>query len=71
MARSANSVEPSDEADILTDEAWRAKERENLERALRQAGGRISGPHGAAEILGIHPNTLASRLKALGLSRKS
>jgi PAS domain S-box-containing protein len=63
-------VEPSNGAGILTEEEWRAKERENLERALRQAGGRISGPSGAAEILGIHPNTLTSRLKALGLSRK-
>lgn len=36
-------------------------------KILRAAGGKISGPGGAAERTGIHPNTLRSRLKKLGL----
>jgi hypothetical protein len=35
--------------------------------ALRQAAFRVSGRGGAADLLGVNPRTLASRLKALGL----
>ena len=38
-------------------------------KALGQAQWVIEGPRGAAAILGLHPNTLRSRLKKLGLSR--
>ena len=38
---------------------------------LRQTDWVIEGPHGAATLLGLHPNTLRSRLKKLGLSRSS
>ena len=46
-------------------------ERKNFERALTQAGGKVSGADGAAARLGINPSTLSSRLRALGLTRKS
>jgi formate hydrogenlyase transcriptional activator len=36
---------------------------------LRQTNWVIDGPRGAAVILGLHPNTLRSRLKKLGVSR--
>ena len=55
---------------ILTDRELRELERRNVVRALETAGWRISGAGGAAERLGINPNTLASRLKALGISRR-
>jgi len=42
-------------------------ERNNLLLALEQTGGRVSG---AAQLLGINPSTLASRIKALGLQRQ-
>lgn len=35
--------------------------------ALERTGGRIYGPGGAAKILGLHPNTLRSRMARLGL----
>ena len=38
-----------------------------IEQALRQAGGRVHGPGGAAELLGIHPSTLRSRMRKLGI----
>ncbi|WP_417344770.1 sigma-54 interaction domain-containing protein [Ferrimonas sp.] len=38
-----------------------------IEHALRLTGGKIHGPGGAAERLEIHPNTLRSRMKKLGL----
>ena len=42
-------------------------ERTNFHRALEAAHGRISGEGGAAELLGMNPSTLRSRLKALGV----
>jgi transcriptional regulator with GAF, ATPase, and Fis domain len=42
-------------------------ERKNFERALAEAGGKVSGADGAAARLGINPSTLTSRLRALGL----
>jgi hypothetical protein len=38
---------------------------------LHRAGGKMSGPGGAAELLGLKPTTLASRIKILGLARPS
>ncbi len=42
-------------------------ERAHIERVLRHTNGRLYGDGGAAEILGINPNTLRSRMKKLGL----
>ena len=44
-------------------------ERTRIERALERAGGRIEGESGAAKALGLHPNTLRSRMKKLGIGR--
>jgi len=53
---------------ILTDSECRERERANLMKALQRADGRIYGQRGAAELLGIHPTTLASRLRALKIT---
>ena len=42
-------------------------ERELILRALESAGGRIKGPRGAANTLGLNPSTLYSRMKKLGI----
>ncbi|MEO8185344.1 MAG: helix-turn-helix domain-containing protein [Deltaproteobacteria bacterium] len=34
---------------------------------LERTRGTVEGPNGAAQLLGLHPNTLRSRLKKLGL----
>lgn len=39
----------------------------HIRRALACAGGKISGPGGAAEILQVHPNTLRAKMRKLGL----
>jgi hypothetical protein len=44
-------------------------QRDAIERALEQTGGRISGPRGAATLLGLKPSTLASRMQKLGVRR--
>jgi transcriptional regulator with GAF, ATPase, and Fis domain len=45
--------------------------RSHILAALEQSGWVIDGPRGAAKILGLHPNTLRSRLKKLGMVRAS
>jgi transcriptional regulator with GAF, ATPase, and Fis domain len=44
-------------------------ERRHIEAALAHSGGVVEGPDGAARILDLHPNTLRSRMKKLGLPR--
>ena len=44
-------------------------DREHILRVLEQHGWRIHGTGHAAEALGLHPNTLRSRMKRLGISR--
>jgi formate hydrogenlyase transcriptional activator len=45
-------------------------ERRHIEAVLTQTGGVIEGPAGAATILNLHPNTLRSRMKKLGVTRR-
>ena len=42
-------------------------ERSHITRVLAHADGVIAGPKGAAHILGLHPNTLRSRMLKLGI----
>jgi formate hydrogenlyase transcriptional activator len=44
-------------------------ERGEIVAALRRTGGLIEGARGAARLLGIHPNTLRSRMERLGIKR--
>jgi transcriptional regulator with GAF, ATPase, and Fis domain len=55
-------------AEVLTRSHLRLLEKQSIEAALRHAGGKVFGRNGAAEILGMKPTTLASRLKALGIA---
>jgi formate hydrogenlyase transcriptional activator len=45
-------------------------EREHILRALERCGWRIRGPNAAAELLGVKPTTLESRIKKLGLVQR-
>ncbi len=54
---------------ILTAGEMRDLERANLLRALAATRWKIAGREGAAARLGLNPNTLSSRLKALGITR--
>ena len=44
-------------------------ERAHIVAALRSTGWVIEGPRGAAKLLGLHPNTLRSRMEKLGVKR--
>ncbi len=45
-------------------------ERQHISDVLAGTGGRIRGKHGAAEILGLNPSTLDSKMKKLGIVRQ-
>jgi transcriptional regulator with GAF, ATPase, and Fis domain len=45
-------------------------ERQYIQEVLRHTGGQIAGKGGAAEILGLPPSTLRSRMMKLGLKQR-
>jgi transcriptional regulator of acetoin/glycerol metabolism len=55
--------------DLLSYPELQKLERENLLEALRRTNWKVSGPSGAAELLGINRTTLASRIKAMEIRR--
>lgn len=57
------------EAEVLTRVQLREREIQNILAALHKANGKIAGTGGAAEILGMRPTTLASRVRSLGLKK--
>ncbi len=65
-AESSNGAPPR----VLSAAELASLERANIERALAATGGKISGNAGAAELLGLPPSTVTSRMKALGIQRK-
>jgi transcriptional regulator with GAF, ATPase, and Fis domain len=59
----------TDSAQLLTEHALRELERQNIERALTLAAWRVSGPNGAAKMLGVKPTTLADRMKKFKIAK--
>jgi DNA-binding NtrC family response regulator len=57
------------ESEYLTESEMRRRERENLFAVLQKADWRIKGVDGAAELLGVKPTTLMSRIEKMGLRR--
>ena len=62
-----NGAAETDSTRLLTDAALRELERQNIERALSLANWRVSGPNGAAKMLGVKPTTLADRMRKFKL----
>jgi len=61
------AAQPPGPEEIVPESEWRRRERANLVTALKRAGGRVYGRGGAAELLGVKPSTLQSRLRTLGI----
>lgn len=55
------------EPGFLTDAEFRHRERENVFIVLQKTGWKIKGADGAAELLGLKPSTLISRMEKMGL----
>ena len=68
--RSSDSAAGHDRQAILTDRELKRRERDNVLAALESCYWRISGPDGAAKLLGLRPTTLASKIKAMKLREK-
>ena len=61
-----DTVEP----EFLTEPEIQRRERNNLRIVLHKTGWKIKGADGAAELLGLKPTTLRSRIKKMGLKRE-
>ncbi|WP_346912162.1 sigma 54-interacting transcriptional regulator [uncultured Roseibium sp.] len=64
-------LEPAPSRKILTEADRLDMERAALEEALRTCKGRVSGPNGAAKLMGVKPTTLYSRLQRYGINAKA
>ena len=67
----SSAPDPGAEAglEFFTEAEMRRRERENLAAVLQSAGWKIKGADGAAELLGLKPTTLLSRMKKMGLKK--
>jgi transcriptional regulator with GAF, ATPase, and Fis domain len=55
--------------ELLTEAELQRREHENLIATLEKTGWKIKGADGAAELLGVKPTTLLSRMKRRGIER--
>ena len=62
---------PADAGAADPDTGTRDLGRERILEALEQTGWRVSGPRGAAHLLGLKPTTLEARMKRMGITRPS
>jgi transcriptional regulator with GAF, ATPase, and Fis domain len=53
-----------------TQKQWLESQRASIKAALEKSGGKIYGKGGAAELLGLVPSTLSSRIARLGIKRQ-
>ena len=61
---------PQATGSAVEDMTLAAVERRHIRSVLERTGWRVSGPHGAAEVLGLKPTTLESRMARLGIKRE-
>jgi transcriptional regulator with GAF, ATPase, and Fis domain len=66
-SRVAAGSGPKPEPEYLTEAELESRERENLLVILEKANWKIKGPDGTAELLGVKPTTLFSRMKKMGI----
>ena len=69
VATEKHSAVKAAERDLLTERDLVALEKANLQTVLARTDGRIFGDGGAADLLGLKPTTLLSRLKRHGIKR--
>ena len=56
---------------IVTEQDLKQRERDVMLAVLRRCNGRVAGRDGAAELLGVKPTTLYSRLKRAGIDARA
>ena len=70
-ARKTGVTPTTSSTSVVSDAEMKRRDRENILAALDQTNWRVHGPGGAAELMGMRPTTLASRIKRMGLERSS
>lgn len=63
LAPPQTQTEPTPHGEVAPDKQHREQQIANIRRALEQTNGKIYGKDGAAELLGISPTTLNSRIR--------
>lgn len=66
---SSGATEPTRTAGVSMRKQRLEFERRRIVEALEKSCGKIYGPDGAAELLGMRPTTLSSKIAALGIKR--
>jgi transcriptional regulator with GAF, ATPase, and Fis domain len=69
--RMSNANPGGIDATSRSGESMESIERNHILAVLAQTDWIVEGPRGAAKILELHPNTLRSRMKKLGIRRAS
>jgi formate hydrogenlyase transcriptional activator len=64
-----SSDKPKSEGDLNAHLSLQQVEKRHIVEVLTKTEWVIEGPRGAAKLLGLHPNTLRSRMKRLGIGR--
>jgi transcriptional regulator with GAF, ATPase, and Fis domain len=67
LSRQSLPTEPKGTLELP--QALAAQEKKMIEAALRESGGRVSGPSGAAAKLGIHRSTLESKIISFKINK--
>jgi transcriptional regulator with GAF, ATPase, and Fis domain len=66
----ADGAQPGEPPRIRTVQELREQERANIILALESSNWRVAGANGAAQLLGMNPSTLNSRIRALGIAKR-
>ena len=69
----ADSYQPAKKAEVSQNRLvdLQSVERDHIKYVLTAVDWRISGPKGAAKVLGLNPSTLRYRMKKLGIMKNS
>jgi PAS domain S-box-containing protein len=59
----------SNEEMVFTEKQMKSMQKKNILLALKASNWRVSGSHGAAELLDVKPTTLADRMKMFGIKK--
>lgn len=70
-AAAAINIERATAAEPVSDDELQRQQRNNTLAMLKRAQGKVSGVGGAAQLLGIKPTTLASRLQKWGIDPRA
>jgi DNA-binding NtrC family response regulator len=67
LSRQSHPAGPKNQIQLA--QRMASQEKDMIEAALRESGGRVSGPSGAAAKLGMPGSTLESKIKSLKISK--